>query len=219
MTALFDCLEKASKITKSVIVFFSGGKDSVITLDLCMKYFDRVEVVYMYLVQGLSFTEYILEFYEQRYGINIRRVPHVMLSEWLRYGTFKTSDFDSPRIKINDIYNHVRKETGIYWIAAGETINDSIVRRAMIKKSSTIDVKRGRIYPIAEWGKKHILGYIKHNKLKITPEYKILKFSFRSLEPSDLNLIKRHYPQDFKTICNQFPFAEASQKQYEFKKD
>lgn len=151
---LYYTLETASKITDAVLVGFSGGKDSVVTLDLCMRYFKRVTPYFMYLVRGLEFQERTIQFYENKYDTEILRVPHFMLSDFLRYGSFRMPDLDVPIVHTVDLYNYMRNKTGIYWIAAGERISDSIVRRAMIKSSGTIDKKRGRIYPIAQWNRR-----------------------------------------------------------------
>lgn len=187
---LYYTLETASKITDSVLVGFSGGKDSVVTLDLCMKYFKNVVPYFMYLVKGLEFQEKTIRYYENKYDVEMLRVPHFMLSDFLRYGSFRMPDLDVPIIKTVDLYNYMRNETGVYWICAGERISDSIVRRAMIKNSGTIDSKRGRIYPVAQWNKSNIMSYLKINKLPLSLENKTLGFSFRSLMGEDMIKIK-----------------------------
>ena len=40
---MFDPIKTQAKVTDAVLVGFSGGKDSIATLDLCMRYFDRVQ--------------------------------------------------------------------------------------------------------------------------------------------------------------------------------
>jgi len=130
---LFRSVETAAAITDSVLVAFSGGKDSVVTLDVCMGHFAHVEGFFMYQVRGLSFQESILRYYEDKYGIPIHRIPHFELSQWLRYGLFRPCDFDCPIVSVKETYDYMRENTDIWWIAAGERIADSVWRRAMIK--------------------------------------------------------------------------------------
>jgi phosphoadenosine phosphosulfate reductase len=216
---LFDNIKTASKAHSGVIVSFSGGKDSVVTLDLCARYFRSMEVFFMYLVNGISFQESILQWYEQRYDITIHRLPHFMLSEWFALGTFRNMDIDIPIIKPNDIYNYMRKQTGLFWIAGGERINDSIWRRAMIKQTGTIDMKRGRIYPVAHWSKKEIEDYISKKRLKLSPEHRVLGHSFRSLMPDEMIAIRDNYPLDYERIKKWFPCVDATIKQHEIQKN
>lgn len=210
MSSLFDSVKAASLITPKVIVAFSAGKDSCVVLDLCCKYFEEVEAFFMYQVPGLSFQEAALRYAEERYGIEILRIPHFEVSDFLRYGTFCKADNLVRRVKPIDIYNYVREQTGLHWIAGGERIADSIVRRAMIKQSGSIDAKRGRLYPIAEWTKADVMRYVEHHKLKVSPEASLLGHSFRSLAPKDMAKIKQHYPADYEKICAMYPFVEAS---------
>ena len=205
---LFEPIKAASRISDQCIVFFSGGKDSIVTLDLCARYFKRIHVVFMYMVPGLSFQEAQLQWYEDKYGVEIERIPHFMMSEILRYGVFRKHDFNVPIVKITDIYKYLRATNEIWWIAAGERIADSIVRRAMIKNSGSIDEKRGRVYPVAHWNKQEVMRYIQHHRLKLTPEMRVLGNSF-SFDPRQFPKLKEHYPKDYEKIMEWFPFIEA----------
>lgn len=82
----------------------------------------------------------------------------------------------------------------------------------MIKNSSSIDLNRGRFYPIAYWQKKHGMSYIKQNRLPMSLENRALGFSFRSLFGSELKTIKEKFPDDFQKIKDDFPLVEASIK-------
>lgn len=212
---LFEPVKAASRISDSVVVAFSGGKDSVVTLDLCARYFKTVHVFFMYLVPGLSFQEAVLRWAEERYGLEIRRVPHFMLSEWLAAGSFRKMDLDCPIVSVRDIYHHVRLQNETWWIAAGERQADSIVRRAMMKKSGSVDEARGRVYPVAHFRKHDVLAYIKRHRLKVAPEARFLGHSFRSLMPEEMFRVRQYYPADFERIRRWFPFVEASVAQYE----
>lgn len=213
---LYDTVKLASKLTDSVCVGFSGGKDSAVTLDLCFKYFKHVQPYFMYIVKDLEFQERTLRYYEKAYDTKILRVPHFMLSEFLKYGSYCMPDDDVPIVKTIDLYTYIRKQTGIYWLAGGERIADSMVRRAMIKHSGSIDRNRGRIYPIAYWKKAHVIDYVKRYKLPLSLESRVLGFSFRSLMPEEMLKIKNKFPKDFEKIKRVFPLIEASVKHYEY---
>lgn len=215
-TQLFDPIKTQAKITESVIVGFSGGKDSVACLDLCFKYFKNVQPYFMYLVPNLEFQERTLRYYENRYNTKIMRIPHFMLSDFLRYGTFRLPDATVPMVKIVEIYNYLREKTGIYYICAGERIADSLIRRAMIKESSSIDMKRGRFYPIAYWNVNQVRSYNKQNNLPLSLENRALGHSFRSLMPNELKEIKEKFPEDYKKIKEFFPLCDVSVKWGEF---
>lgn len=207
---LFRSVETAAAITDRVLVSFSGGKDSVVTLDLCMRHFKFVEGFFMYQVQGLSFQEAIIRYYEDKYSIPIHRIPHFEMSGWLRYGLFRNPDFSVPVVSVKQTYDYMRDNTDIWWIAAGERIADSVWRRAMIKSSGTIDAKRGRFYPIAEWEKQDVLAYIRQRKLRVGAESSKLGFSFRSFMPADLRAIRENFPDDYARIREWFPLVDVS---------
>ena len=211
-TVLFDAIKAQAKITDSVLVGFSGGKDSIVTLDLCFRYFKNVRVFFMYMVEGLSFQEKLLQWYEKKYDTEIIRVPHFENSYDMRFGVFRQMDYDVSYVTITDVYNYVRLQTDIHWIACGERIDDSIIRRAMIKNSSSIDKKRGRFYPVAYWSKRDVMEYIKFHKLKMGDDSKEFGFSFAALDGRQLTFIKNNYPDDYEKILKIYPFAEAAVK-------
>lgn len=211
---LFDPIKTQAKVTDSVIVGFSGGKDSIVTLDLCFKYFKRVVPFFMYLVPDLDFQERMLKRYEDKYNTEIIRIPHFECSDFLKYGSFTMYDPNVEIVGITDTYEYLRQRTGIHWIAAGERCADSIVRNAMIKKSGSIDYKRGRFYPLAYWKKNEVLQYIKQKKLYLSPEQRKMGFSFRSLAGCELAIIKEMYPADYEKILKVYPFAGAGVERF-----
>lgn len=214
-TVLYDPIKTQAKVTDSVIVAFSGGKESVVTLDLCFRYFKHVVPFFMYICPELSFQEKTLEWYEKKYQTEIIRLPHMDVSEFFHYGSFRIPDPTYPIVSINDIYQYMRLETDIWWIAAGERIDDSIVRRAMMKKSGSIDVQRGRFYPVSAWKKREIVDYIKFHNLYIGQDSKKLGFSFKSLWGKELLMLKQYFPGDYDKILRLYPFAAAGVKREE----
>lgn len=214
MTTLFRAINLQQQVTDGVIVSFSMGKDSIVALDFAFKHFKHVYPFFMYLV--LAFQERDLKIFEQQYNTKILRVPHFEDSEFYRYGSFREPDETVPIVKINDIYNEIRSQTGAYWIMGGEKIADSIVRRPMLKGSGCIDEGRGRFYPLIDWRKRDVLQYIKLNKLYLPRFQRELGFSFHSLAGKELSVIKRIYPDDYQRILQFFPEAEAGVIQHEY---
>ena len=213
-TLLFDGIKTMSRITDTVLVGLSTGKDSIVTYDLCNKYFKRVVPYFMYLVPGLEFQERTLRYYERRYGNEVIRIPHFETSNFYRYGTFRGPDESVELVSVTDEYDYLRQRADTYWIAGGERISDSIVRRAMLKNSGSVDDKRGRFYPLAHWKKADVLKYIKLNKLYLSPDNKKLGFSFRSLAGEELALVERFYPNDYQKILHYYPLAGAAVERF-----
>lgn len=212
---LFEPVKAQARFARSVIVAFSGGKDSVVTLDLCCRYFERVHVFFMYQVPGLSFQEAAIRWAEAKYGVTVMRLPHFELSDWFRLGLFRHCDCSVPPVGVQDVYAYVRQQTGAQFIAAGERIADSIWRRAMLKHSGHLDAQRGRFYPLMYFRKEDVLRYIRQHDLKISPEARFIGHSFRSLQDEDMWLLRRHYPADYEKVARWFPFVGAGVRRFE----
>ena len=212
-TALYDPIKTMSRVTDEVLVGFSGGKDSIVTLDLCMRYFRRVQPFFLWQVPDMSFQQATIRRYERKYGVHMIQLPHFEVSDFLRYGTYRNDDPSVPTVSVTDVYHYLRLQTGIWWIAAGEHIADSIWRRAMIGKSGSIDDGRGRFYPLAYWKKADVLGYMKHKGLVMGAEYEKIGHSFRSLDAEDLRMVRDHYPADWQRLLTLYPLAETGIRQ------
>lgn len=214
-TALFDPIKTMSKITDSVIVGLSTGKESVVTLDLCCRYFKNVYPYHLHICADLSFTERTLQWYEIKYGLTVIRLPHPDVCEYFHYGSFRPGDATFPIMSFNEVYHYLRLHTNSWWIAGGERAKDSPFRLGLINTEGSIDIKRGRFYPLAQWNKKEVLEYIKMHKLKLGEESKVLGSSFYGLHGKCLIEIKKHFPEDYKKLLNLYPFAGAGVKREE----
>ena len=77
-----------SKVTDEVLVGVSGGKDSLVTLDLCHRAGLKCAGFFMYIVKDLRYQEEHLEYIQDKYQIKMYRYPHpgrVMLFQQGRY--------------------------------------------------------------------------------------------------------------------------------------
>ena len=88
----------------------------------------------------------------------------------------------------------------------------------MLNKSGSVDLKRGRMYPLCYWVKKDVLDYIKLKKLYYPSFYQKLGFSLHSLHGEQLYKLREVYPDDYRKVLKFFPEAGAGVAQYEFYK-
>ena len=219
MSRLYDVIKTAARVTNNAIVMFSTGKDSVVTLDLCAKYFKNFQICFMYYVKGLAFQEKTLAWYENKFGKEILRIPHFDTSYFLKDGYFTPPDYSVPILKITDCWNYARDHFGIDWIISGETVYDSLQRRAMIRSGGTINTKTKRIHPLAEWKKSDVLKYIKAHHLRTGVEQNKLGFTTEGLEPLGLAYIKENHPDDFEKMKKVYPLIEAVIKRHEYQRE
>jgi phosphoadenosine phosphosulfate reductase len=199
--------DAAEKGGGSVLVSYSGGKDSLVVLDLCSRAFKRIECFLMYLVPGLEVTETMVAFAQKRWGVTVHQVPHWLAGTLLKEGYFcfnSYRDDDLPDWKLRDVYDYVMADTGIGVIATGAKKSDGAGRRRYLANTQYTDI----IYPIKSWNKFDVLGYLKAQKIPI-PASTGQSTSGIDLSPPSLKWLHRTYPNDFRRLCEVFPFAEA----------
>lgn len=222
--ALFDAIRYASTVTQNVIVGVSLGKDSVAMLDLCCKNFMHVNAFFMYFCKGLAFQEDYLKYLEDRYQIAILRLPHWMLGTCYCGGFFRDCNFltnTCPNITSKDIENYCAQIFNTNWFCYGHMMCESIERNAMIKSSGAVDEERHVIYPLAEWNPAKVISYLHANKIRLAPEYRYSKRSIGDMRPENLEILKKHFPEDYQTVLRIFPYIEAHdyrRKYAEFRK-
>jgi phosphoadenosine phosphosulfate reductase len=210
--SLLDIVRQASRLTDSILCGTSSGKDSLVNLDLCVKHFKRVEAYFYYLIPGLKFQERYLGYCERRWKIKIHRLPHPgfaynMAASRLRLHT--NIGRSCELLTFVELENEARRLSGIGWIATGDRALESLQRRGMLSACEGLDTKRRRVFPLAWWNHAAVFNYLKRERIPLPSDYRARGGSFNGLTPSNMDWIKREHPQDWKTICDYFPFAEA----------
>ncbi len=98
----------------SVLVAYSGGKDSLATLDICARNGKRIECFFMYFLPGMDYAEYWCRFAERRWGVRVRQYQHWGITYYLRRGVFRSApDLSVPKLTILDIEAAAREDSGI----------------------------------------------------------------------------------------------------------
>lgn len=209
MSVLNDALrmlgESAAR-EPSVLVAYSDGKDSRVVLDLCMRTFTQVECFFMYLVPGLECIDSALFEAEKRFGVKIRQYPHWVAAKAIRGGVFcnpRNRYDDLPQWKLHDVYALAMAEAGIRQIATGAKKADSAWRRRFMSvKNSEL------IQPIADWHKYDVLSYLKARGIPLPPSSGHSATGI-DLSPKSLIWLAETYPEDFRRVCEFFPYAES----------
>lgn len=198
-----------------VLVAVSGGKDSLCTLDVCVRHFgpENVAGFLMHLVPDLECEWEHARKLERRFGVKIHGVPHWTLSHLMRECAFRPYVAGAERIKAlkqPDIERYVRDKLGGTWIAWGNRAADSVVRNAYLKRIRGVDQKFQRFYPIFTWKKPDVYGYLHGRKLPVPAiTGGRVQMGGVSLTAECLSWIRDNYPSDLTKILEVFPFAGA----------
>jgi len=201
-------LKNATVKHRSVLVAFSAGKDSLAVLDLCTKYFERVEAFYLYYIPDLSFQNERLAEATHRWGIRVRQYASNTLYNTLKDGTYTYEWYkwkELPDLTQDDIYGYIIKDTGIPLIATGCKKSDFLYRRLNLgRHHRNVTV----IHPIAEWQRFDVLQYLKARNIPIPTGTHALSNGV-DLTPQNVLWLYDNFPDDFKKLLALFPFAEA----------
>lgn len=196
-----------------VICMYSGGKDSIVLLDLLAKSFTHVHACFMYLVKDLEHQQPLLRWAEHFPNVTLHQYPHWMLSHYLKNGhmTFHKGNDDIQIIKAVHVEDAIKRKTGVEWLASGERRADSLKRYMFLGMMKFDSIAEGRkhIYPLSHWKKGQVEHYIKLKRL-ITPCTYNPKANSNGvdLDLDTLLYLKQNYPADLTKIFRIFPFAE-----------
>jgi hypothetical protein len=223
-------LDEARKESPAAIVFYSGGKDSRAVLDLASRTFERIVLVFMYFVKGLSCCEGMLHEASVRYGAEVRQYPHWCMTEAIRncvycnphwtatgFNGFAMKPTEAERkalrgveipvLSLRDIYDMAKADTGIPVILHGAKRCDSTWRRRNMQSTEHwADV----YYPIAEWSKHDVKAFLTARGIPI-PVEESAKTTGNGIGLTESSLVWLHenHPDDFKKVAKVFPYCEA----------
>lgn len=204
-------LRAAAERHDSVLVSYSGGKDSLIVMDLCVRTFTTVSAFFMAFLPGLRYNAEVMARFSARWpDVPIREYPHWLTRNLLYWAPWSDPSYrmdDLPRWDLKDVYAAARAETGIRLIAFGGKRNDGVWRnRTMTAKLRHDDAL---IAPLVEWTKYDVVAYCARQALPVmTSDGR--NASGVDLSERSLRWLKVEYPDDFEKVCEVFPYAEAS---------
>ncbi len=157
-----------------VIISFSGGKDSLVVLDLALKHYGKeiVEAIYVDTGVGFPITHEYIDLVEEYYGITIRRVRARVAENIARHGfptrsnrwctILKSRAFKKEVLKIKKKHKKI-----LVLVGDRDTESEARARKPPVRK-------RGEYLeaaPIKQWATLHVQLYIWINKLPMNPLY------------------------------------------------
>lgn len=211
---------------KQVTLGFSTGKDSL----ACALYLKEIGVKFIpfffYHIPDLEFVERNIKMYEDKLQIEVVRLPHPMLYDYIRHQDFQQPEmlnymasFDFPHLSFEELTNYYLDSIGIddyLYDIVGMRAAESFNRRKVFEKMGTaIDEKKGKVYPIWNWKNEDVKNYIDSKGIKLTPDYDIWRRSFDGLKYQFLFGVKERYPEDWQRIKEYFPLIDLELFRYE----
>lgn len=149
--------------TEAIGVAVSFGKDSLATLDLCVRMFPRVEGYYLFRVRDLDIVREWCEAVYQRHRVVVRQYPHFDLVRCYRNAVLQPhwrGLQNTPRIGMADIEAKFRADAKVDWIAYGWRRNDSLSRAIIMKRYAGYDPNSRRVFPIRSWRRAEVYAYL-----------------------------------------------------------
>jgi len=210
-------LEERRAMEPRATLGLSGGKDSLVVLDLALKVYGKKNIVpfHMNFIPGLDIVKDLLDYPIKRFGL--KEVKQIFSEHFFRaykYGCYGWDQYNKEEIPIvtrKKIFETVATETKITTMILGvKKIDSMIVARS-------IDLNRsygGSVYPIYGWKTTEIFAYLKANQIDIPALY---YKGVRGVGVDDASVLfmQNNYPQDLDRIERFFPFVRAIVYKYD----
>lgn len=214
-------LEAMKKEEDEILVGYSGGKDSLVVMDLCCKVFSRVKAINFYLVPDLEVINKQLRYAKTKWGIDVISIPHFILPIAIKEGLFcdpHPALDDVDEIGLKEHYAFAMDSARASRIAVGMKSADGLKRRQFfgnIRDSGDPIWNRLRL-PIKDWRKKDVLDYLAANNIPLPDSQDGAVTSGVGLDHDSLCWLHDKHPADFKKLLKWFPYAEANIKRREW---
>lgn len=211
MNSRLAIIKDLREITRQVIAFVSGGKDSIANLLLLRDHGFEVYPIFLYVVPNVRFQNDYHAMLERKLGIEIHRMVHPAATLDMEMGRFMTPVKGMKELKFVEVESAARAMSGFEWITGGEKKLDSLQRRGMLSECGGINHSRRRAFPLSEWNDSDVYAYMKRARLSVPAEYAMFGASWGgSMRPAYLWQIAHHYPEDFEEIKKVYPLAETA---------
>lgn len=193
---------------------FSCGADSLACLVRMVEWGLKPKLVYFYFVPGLVLVETYLKYIEQTFGVEIMRLPHKLLTQYMANGLlqkpgvgermYRTTELATPSSSdLNEWALSTLEDDAR--IAVGLRVTDGIFRAQKLRREGPTHGVEW--YPVADCGRLEIRDIIRGASLKLPYDYRLFGRSFESIRASVAPQVRAHCPKTWAQICEWFPMA------------
>lgn len=204
-----EVLCSVSEKSNRAILFYSTGKDSIVTLDLMHKYFDEIVCVFMYFVKDLNHINRWLNWAKIKYPkVKIVQVPHWNLTYVLRGGVYCVPNSKVKVFKVAKVDEAMRLKYGINYTFYGMKKADSMNRRLMLNTYENAISETNKVYPLSEWSNKEVLAYMKSKKLPQPVRYSQNASGGVGFNIDCFLWLRNNEPSDLQKMLKTFPMSE-----------
>lgn len=217
-------VERFLREQKHVTLGFSTGKDSLCCALILKEMGIPFTPFFFFHIPDLEFVERNIRMYEDLLDMQVVRLPHPMLYDYLRHQDFMPPNMvyyvDSlafPKLSFEDLIDcHLASigDPGDHYDVVGQRASESLNRRLVFRKQGFFNHAHKKVYPICDWNTKDVLAYLDAKGVPLTPDYKIWNRSFDGLKYQFLFGVKQHYPDDWQRIKDLFPLIELELFRY-----
>lgn len=176
----------------------------------------------MYFVKGLEHIEKYVKYAESFENVEVVQYPHWILSTIHKEGLYCIANSKLKKLKLSDIVNAAKKDTGIDFVFLGMKQSDSMNRRLMLKTydHQAINYKTSIVYPLSVWSKKDVLAYIKMHRLPSPINYGVKgsKSSGMFFNEEVFDYLRKNYPGDLERIYSIYPLSRQILFEYDYRK-
>jgi hypothetical protein len=190
--------------TREVAVAFSGGKDSLVVMEMATRMFDRVVPFFLYLVPGLECVEQELGIAKTRWGLEVLHLPHYGLGDIIRNGMYCPNTIrqdDLQTFSFADACSLACHKAGVPVALTGMKRADS-TRRAMILKQNKSEEWA---HPLIGWNRYDVIGYLKQAGIPYDADSSVL----HGMTTAALLRMYDKWPRDFAKMAEVFPYLPA----------
>jgi phosphoadenosine phosphosulfate reductase len=199
----------------AVLVCYSGGKDSLVVLDLCTRVFSRVVALHLPFIPGMPWSVEMIDYAKSRWGVEVVQAPSPTLIQAVANGIYRISHHRYNEIKdigFRNTYHAVADDLGIDCIATGAKRIDSF--RTMGKPDGA-DTGEKLFCPIYRWRTAEVIAYLAANGIMM-PSSDGRRSSGFDLTTPNILWMHDERPQDYEYVRKFFPLVEAVVKRREF---